>query len=69
MAVVIKYADNIWKGFSTAGAIVVTGLLAPVLGLGSAVTLPMLAGAALVICALLLYAMPTGSVSLGRRAL
>ena len=34
MAAVIKFADNIWKGFATAGAIVVTGMLAPELGLG-----------------------------------
>ena len=34
VAAVIKYADNIWKGFATAGAIVLTGLLAPLLDLG-----------------------------------
>ena len=34
VAVVIKYADNIWKGFATAGAVVLTGALAPLLGLG-----------------------------------
>ncbi|KAL1524213.1 hypothetical protein AB1Y20_019121 [Prymnesium parvum] len=66
VAVVIKYADNIWKGFATAGAIVLTGILAPVLGLGSSVTLSMLAGAVIVIVALLMYAKPPGlNISIG----
>lgn len=61
VAVVIKYADNIWKGFATAGAIVVTGVFAPILGLGPAVTLTMLSGSMLVVVALIIYAKLPGS--------
>ena len=60
VALVIKYADNIWKGFATAGAIVLTGVLAPLLSLGPAPTTLLVVGACLVICALLLYAKPPG---------
>ena len=54
VAVVIKYADNIWKGFATAGAIVLTGIVAPLLDLGPAPSLLLLAGGALVIFSILL---------------
>ena len=59
VAAVIKYADNIWKGFATAGAIVLTGAVAPMLDLGPPPSLMLLFGAALVIGSLMLYAMPT----------
>ena len=71
VAVVIKYADNIWKGFATAGAIVLTGGLAPFFDLGPPPTALLVAGAVLVIVALLLYAAPPGGgmrVSGRRRA-
>lgn len=58
VAAVIKFADNIWKGFATAGAIVLTGIVAPLLDLGPAPSLLLLAGGALVIFSILLYAMP-----------
>lgn len=58
VAAVIKYADNIWKGFATAGAIVLTGLLAPVLDLGPPPTTLLLVGAMLVIGSIFLYATP-----------
>jgi len=56
VAVVIKYADNIWKGFATAGAILLTGLLAPILDLGPPPNGTMLLGACLVVSSILLYA-------------
>lgn len=58
MAAVIKFADNIWKGFATAGAIVVTGMLAPELGLGPPPSAMLVIGAALVIASIFLYANP-----------
>lgn len=58
VAAVIKYADNIWKGFATAGAIVLTGAIAPMLDLGPPPTLMLVMGASLVVASLLLYAMP-----------
>ena len=58
VAAVIKYADNIWKGFATAAAIVFTGTFAPLLGLGPAPTVLLLLGAALVIASIVMYAMP-----------
>ena len=58
VAAVIKYADNIWKGFATAGAIVLTGIIAPLLDLGPAPSIMLLGGAALVIGSILLYAVP-----------
>lgn len=61
VAIVIKYTDNIWKGFATAGAIVLTGAVAPVLDLGRPPSLMLLVGAVVVIVSLFLYAMPTAS--------
>ena len=58
MAFVIKYADNIWKGFATAGAIILTGMVAPLLHLGAPPTLKLLMGTVLVIAALFMYALP-----------
>jgi UDP-sugar transporter A1/2/3 len=62
VAAVIKYADNIWKGFATAGAIVLTGAVAPVLHLGPPPSATLVVGAALVIGSLLLYARPAPTV-------
>jgi len=56
VAVVIKYADNIWKGFATAGAILLTGLLAPALDLGPPPNATLLLGALLVVASIILYA-------------
>lgn len=56
VAVVMKYADNILKGFATAGAIILTGVLAPILGLSPAPSVMLLLGAVLVISSLFLYA-------------
>ena len=61
VAAVIKYADNIWKGFATAGAIVLTGLLAPLLDLGPSPSVLLLGGASLVIGSIMLYALPPTS--------
>ena len=66
VAAVIKFADNIWKGFATAGAIVLTGCLAPLLDLGPPPSLMLLGGASLVIAALILYAVPASRWSAGR---
>ena len=56
VAVVMKYADNILKGFATAGAIILTGILAPALGLSPSPSIMLLLGAVLVIGSLFLYA-------------
>ena len=56
VAAVIKYADNIWKGFATAGAIVLTGILSPMLGLGPPPKVLLLVGGCFVVFALILYA-------------
>jgi hypothetical protein len=66
VAVVIKYADNIWKGFATAGAILLTGALAPVLHLGPPPNSTMLLGAGLVIDSILLYAATPPAPTAGR---
>ena len=58
VAAVIKYADNIWKGFATAGAIVLTGIAAPMIDLGPSPSLLLLCGASLVILSILIYAVP-----------
>jgi len=59
VAMVIKYADNIWKGFATAGAIVLTGTIAPLLDLGPPPGALMLLGAVIVTGSLMLFAMPS----------
>ena len=59
VAAVIKYADNIWKGFATAGAIVLTGTIAPLLDLGPPPSMMLISGAALVVGSVILYAMPS----------
>ena len=51
-----QYADNIWKGFATAGAIVLTGAVAPLIDLGPPPSALLLIGTLLVV----------GSVRLGR---
>jgi UDP-sugar transporter A1/2/3 len=58
VAIVIKYADNIWKGFATAGAIVATGAVAPLLDLGPSPNALLIAGTTLVIISLFMYALP-----------
>jgi len=55
VAVVIKYADNIWKGFATAGAIILTGTLAPALGLGPPPNRLLVVGTGCVVGSLVLY--------------
>ena len=62
VAIVIKYADNIWKGFATAGAIILTGAIAPILDLGPPPSLCALLGTALVVASVFMYAMPPRTV-------
>ena len=61
VAIVIKYTDNIWKGFATAGAIVLTGAVAPILDLGPPPSSMLLGGAIVVVISLFLYAIPATS--------
>jgi UDP-sugar transporter A1/2/3 len=58
VALVIKHADNIWKGFATAGAIILTGAIAPTLGLGPPPSGASVLGTVLVVAALFMYATP-----------
>ena len=58
VAIVIKYADNIFKGFATAGALVATGAVAPLLDLGPSPNALLIAGTTLVIISLFMYALP-----------
>ena len=51
----MKYADNILKGFATAGAIVLTGVLGYLLGLSPAPGLMLLVGGARVIGSMFMY--------------
>lgn len=52
----MKYADNILKGFATAGAIILTGVLAPLLGLSPEPGAMLLVGGVLVISSVFMYA-------------
>ena len=60
VAVVMKYADNILKGFATAGAIIVTGIMAPLLALGPPPSMLLILGGVLVIASLFLYSAKPG---------
>lgn len=55
VAVVMKYADNILKGFATAGAIILTGILAPILAIGPPPGTLLILGGVMVIASLFLY--------------
>ena len=52
----MKYADNILKGVATAGAIILTGVLAPLLGLSPEPGAMLLVGGVLVISSVFMYA-------------
>lgn len=52
----IKYADNIWKGFATAAAVVLTGILAPLLDLGPQPSSRLTLGATICCGAVVMYA-------------
>ena len=51
----MKYADNILKGFATAGAIVLTGALAPAFALGPPPNWHLVVGGSLVVGSVIMY--------------
>ena len=55
VAVVMKYANNILKGFATAGAIVLTGALAPAFALGPPPNWHLVVGGSLVVGSVIMY--------------
>ena len=52
---VMKYANNILKGFATAGAIVLTGALAPAFALGPPPNWHLVVGGSLVVGSVIMY--------------
>ena len=55
VAFILKYADNILKGFATAGAIVLTGALAPAFALGPPPNWHLVVGGSLVVGSVIMY--------------